>query len=107
MAPGFALVLLSVALAAIAPLILLVSVAFCFSRARRPQALRWLLSGFIGGVVAVAAFSFLAALVAPSQPQAQPEASFVLFGAGFSAFTILRGALPFFIGRWQRKVTHA
>lgn len=107
MAPGFALVLLAVALAAVAPVILLVSVAFCFSARHRPQALRWLLSGFFGGVVAVAAFSLLTALVSPSQPQAQPEASFLLFGAGFSAFVILRGVLPLLIGRWQRKGAHA
>lgn len=107
MAPGFALVLLSVALAALAPLILFVLVALCFSVSRRPQALRRLLSGFIGGVVAVAAFSLLAALFVPSQPQAQPEASLVLFGAGFSAFAILRGVFPRLLSLWQKRSSHA
>lgn len=107
MAPGFALVLLSVALAAMAPFIFLVSVALCFSANRRPQALRWLLSGLIGGVVAVATFSLLATLLVPNQPQAQPEASFVLFGAGFSGFAILRGVFPRLLRFWQQRSSHA
>ena len=107
MAPGFALVLLSVALAALAPVILLISVAFCFSASRRPQALRSLLSGVIGGVSVVAGFSLLAVFFAPSKPQALPEVSLVLFGAGFSAFAVLRIVFPLLLSRWQKRGSHA
>ena len=106
MAPGFALVLLAVALAALAPIVLLVALACCFSVALRPLAVRCLVSGATGGLVAVASFALLAALFAPSQPQAQPEVSLVLFGAGFSGFALSLAAFPLLRRFFKKSVSH-
>ena len=97
MAPGFALVIFAFALAAIAPVVFLVLVGCSCHAAFRPQALRSMLVGFIGGGVVVGGFVGLSALVGKFQPASQPELWLVLFAAGFSC-----GALGFFAFRMWR-----
>ena len=82
------------ALAALAPIILLVALASGFSVALRPLAVHCLVSGAIGGLVAVASRALLVALIAPSEPQASVVASLILFGAGFSVFAVSVAMLP-------------
>ena len=94
MAPGFALVLIVVALAAVAPIIALALVASCYSPARRSWALRQLALGAVGGVLAVASFALLVLLLAPSKQHAQPKALFILLGAGFTATLMFHAAPP-------------
>lgn len=97
MAPGFVLLLLVVALAALAPIILLAIVTCSFRVALRQLALRALIAGLVTGVVAVLGFSGLDAIAGKLQAEAQ-ETFLALFGAGFTAGALATGA----VATWSR-----
>lgn len=106
MAPGFAIVLLVVALAALAPFIALTFTGLWLVVSWRPFAIRGMRLGLVGGSLVAATFVLLGWVLRP-QVAAQAEICVVLFGAGFSTGSLCASGLATFRSWRSRSVGHA
>lgn len=106
MAPGFALLLLVVALAVLAPVILLAIVVCSFRVALRQFALRALIAALVAGVVAVSGFAGLGAIAGKLQAESS-EVFLVLFGAGFTVGALAVGGVATWRRFRERSPSHA
>ena len=108
MAPGFALILLAVGLAALAPIVLVAALVAVFVDRLRPLALRAIVVGVFGGCLAMSVYALLIVLVARTGTVApQLEVWLAIFAAGFTCASVTFAAYVTLRTRRARRLSNA